>query len=210
MIEKKSAFSNGQKVVCINNTSCKQFNIGDCLTVLESSPSLCSFEGQEGLFQVEYFVAADLPDAPQHVCDPQNVGKFIEWFNTRRGVAIWDSVNLSNPGITWTTPLMTSDGAPVIKPSWQSGRIIRVIQDPSKVDVVTGKVYKKFHVGVRQSGNGLSWKVTDWGSRRIRECEAKAFDEFGQSWHEFDYGSYENALIMVPGEIKNLSEFMPK
>ena len=35
---------------------------------------------------------------------PETAPKALDWIKTRGGIAVWQSVNLSNPGATWTTP----------------------------------------------------------------------------------------------------------
>lgn len=140
-----------------------------------------------------------------HVVQQADAPKILEWIKTRGGVLIWESINLSNPGASWTTPALDASGAPVTKPNWQcANEPVRKITDPAEIDVVTAEVVKRFHVGTRW-GDGLSIKVTDGGSRRIRSEVAKAAEKTGkQAWYEFDYGSYENALILVEGDRKPL------
>jgi hypothetical protein len=147
----------------------------------------------------------------KHKVDPAVAHRIMRWLRERGGIAIWGSVNLSNPGKTWTAPVNDDKGQPKVKESWEMGEHpIRIITDPAEVLVVEGKVYKRFHVAVRPSGNGLSLKVSDGGSRRLRmECQ-KAKEKCGDSWYEFDYGSFENAVIFVPGESTPLWDWIEK
>jgi hypothetical protein len=55
---------------------------------------------------------------------------------------------------------------------------------------------------------GLSIKVTDGGTRRIRAAVAKAKEQYGDAWYEFDYGNYENAVILAPDKSISLKNFI--
>lgn len=125
-----------------------------------------------------------------------NADKVLDWMKNRGGVAVWRSVNLSNLGTSWTTPALTGEGKPSGKPSWQAANEPdKVIADPSRIAVVGEKVVRRFHVGTRMAGSGMALKVTDGGTRRIHAAVAKAGPD---AYYRFDYGSYENAVIVVP------------
>jgi hypothetical protein len=139
----------------------------------------------------------------KHPCAPENAARFLKWVRERGGVAVWLSVNLSNPGASWSTPALYEDGTPGGPPSWESARTpCRVITDPEDVEVITAKEVKRFHVAVRR-GSGLSFKLTDGSSRKLRDALAKAGEG---SWYQFDYGAQE-AVIFVPGEKISLLEW---
>lgn len=138
-------------------------------------------------------------------CSPENVGRFLDWLENRGGIAVWNSVNLGNPGATWSAPINDEEGNVKGKPSWQAGKVIRIITDINDIDVVTSKEIKRFHVATRQTL--MSIKVTEGGSCRINNAVAKAAEEHGDAWHEFDYEDYKNAVICVPGETTPLSEW---
>ncbi len=56
-----------------------------------------------------------------HICNEENADKFYDWLLHRGGLFIWRSVNLSNPGASWTSPATEKDGVtPYGKPSWQA------------------------------------------------------------------------------------------
>ena len=75
--------------------------------------------------------------------------------------------------------------------------------------MITSKEVKRFHVGVRPGSQGLSLKVTDGGSRRIRAEVAKAERVHKKSaWHVFDYEDHNNAVIMVEGDRVSLTDWM--
>ena len=142
----------------------------------------------------------------KHECAPENAAKMLDWIRTRGGVAVWRSANLSNPGASWSAPALTSEGLPQpTKPTWEAeSRPARIITDPSEIEVVTRREVKRFRVGVRMAG--LTLKVTDAGTRRIRAEVEKAGD--GASY-EFDYDE-QAAIITVPGERVLLSEWVPQ
>jgi hypothetical protein len=142
-----------------------------------------------------------------YVVQQADAAKILEWIKTRGGILIWESINLSNAGASWTTPALDATGAPVTKPNWQcANEPSRKITNVAEVDVVTAQEVKRFHVGTRMGGSGLSVVVTDGGSRRIRSEVAKAENKHGKpAWYEFDYGSHENVVILVEGERKPLA-----
>lgn len=142
-----------------------------------------------------------------HQVYPENAAMILDWIRTRGGIAIWDSANLSNPGASWTCPVNDEAGNPKGKPTWEAGKIERVITDPAEVDVVAPKEVKRFRVGVRMGSQGFMMKVTDGGSRRIRKEVDKAQEKHGSAWHVFDYGTQE-AVILVPDQTVPLLEFV--
>lgn len=146
-----------------------------------------------------------------HVVAEANAHHILDWMLNRGGILIWESVNLSNPGASWTTPALTENGEPYTKPNWQcANEPVRHITDLAEVDVTTAVEVKRFHVAVRPGRQGLSLKVTDGGTRRIESAVAKAEREHGKpAWYEFDYGDYNNAVIFVEGERTPLATFAP-
>ena len=126
-----------------------------------------------------------------------------KWIREGRGVAIWESINLSDPSKEMMTPGRT-DGKPTQKPHWgMANAPSKILEVETDFEVCYPLEVKRFHVGTRMGAQGLMVKVTDAGSRRIRSaCEAAGDD----AWHEFDYGDYKNAVIMKPGKIVNLED----
>ena len=143
-----------------------------------------------------------------HEISPSNAPKIWEWLNIRGGLAIWGCCDLSRPGQTWTTPVNDANGNPVGKPTWAASQIIQTITDPAEVIVIKEKIVKRFHVAVRMGGNGFSLKVTDGARRNIDKYVTKYQNEYGEAWHDFDYYSYENCLILVPDGKSPLAEWM--
>lgn len=143
----------------------------------------------------------------KHQVSPENAAMILDWIRTRGGIAIWESANLSNPGASWTCPVNDESGNPKSKPTWEAGKIERVITNPDEVEVVAPKVVKQFHVGVRMGSQGMMLKVTDAGSRRIEREVDKAREKYGEAWYEFDY-SVQDAVILVPDKKIPLLEFV--
>lgn len=126
------------------------------------------------------------------------------WLAERGGVAVWSSVNLSNPGASWTTPVRASDGSLATKPTWQAGNApSRIITDPAEIIVDEPQEVKRFRVAVRMGSQGTMLKVTDAGTRRIRAAVVKAGED---AWYEFDYSTQE-AVIFRPGRSVPLAEY---
>lgn len=139
----------------------------------------------------------------EHECAAENAPKFLDWIKNRGGVAVWRSVNLSNPGQSWSTPALTTEGQPYAKPTWESdSKPEKVVTDPAKVKVFTSREVKRFHVAVRR-GDGFSFKCTDGSSRKIEREVGKAGDG---AYYVFDYDSQE-AVIMAPSSAIPLSEW---
>ena len=96
-----------------------------------------------------------------HEVAPENAAKMLDWIEKRGGVAVWKSINLSNPGASWSTPALAPDCSPYQKPSWESAsKPHKVITNPAEIAVVTRKEVKRFHVAIRVSGHGISMKLT--------------------------------------------------
>ena len=133
----------------------------------------------------------------------EHAAQYRRWIAGRGGLLVWRSINLSNPGASWTTPYLTEAGVPYTKPTWQAANEPeRHITTEEDVVVQVPKEVKRFHIGV-QSGDGLSFKVTDGGSRRIRRELAKAGTG---SWYEFDYEMQE-AVISIADQTIPLTEW---
>lgn len=139
----------------------------------------------------------------KHTVAPENAALFMSWIESRQGLAIWKSIDLSNPGLSWTTPVLDKDGNATQKPHWRAeSQPSRIITDPSEVDVVTGREVKRFRVAIRRD-SAFQFVLTDASSRRLK----KELDKAGEkSWYDFDYFSQE-AVIYVPSETVPLAEF---
>jgi hypothetical protein len=141
----------------------------------------------------------------KHECAPENAAKMLDWIHTRGGVAIWESINPSNPGASWSTPATFADGSVATKPDWQcNNQPARIITDASDIEVVERREVKRFRVGVRIGAQGMTAKVTDGGTRKIHAAVEKAGE--GASYG-FDYLTQE-AIITVPGARVPLAEYV--
>jgi hypothetical protein len=128
-----------------------------------------------------------------------------QWFQQRGGIAVWKSVDMSNAGQSWTTPIKDAEGSPMPRQNWRMEETPSLtIIDPMEVVVDVPREVKRFHVAIKAGGQGLLLKCSDASSRRIRRECAKAGEE---SWYEFDYATQE-AVIFVPGESKPLPEYI--
>ena len=145
----------------------------------------------------------------KHQVSPENAALILDRIRTRGGIAIWNCHDLSDPGKTWTCPVNDNQGNPKTKPHWAAGEIIRTITNPDEVEVVSPKIVRKFHIGLRMGAQGFKIKLTDASSRRVRNAVAKAQEKYGEAWHEFDYEA-RDALILVPDEKVLLLDFLIK
>jgi len=142
----------------------------------------------------------------KHQISEESATKILDWLKNRGGVAIWDSVDLSDPTYSLSTPAKTEEGEPFPQPHWKVGdEPARVITDIDEIEVATYKEVKRFHVGTHVGSEGLKVKVTDGGTRRIRKEVEKAGED---AFYVFDYGDYDNAVIMVPSKVVPLKEWV--
>lgn len=164
----------------------------------------------------------------KHRCAPQNAPKFLDWIRNRGGVAHFSSIDLSDLDKSWSAPFLSKDdcpncsgtghigdapcGAPLCvggkvrtnKPHWKSANNPdKVYTNTDDILVTIDKEVKRFHIAVRRGGNGLSLKVTDASTRKIREAVAKAGEG---AYYEFDYATQE-AVILKPDSEISLTEW---
>jgi hypothetical protein len=142
----------------------------------------------------------------KHTVTAENAAKFAEWIRSRGGIAIWRSINLSNPGGSWSTPALTLEGQSYPKPTWEAANTPEIITDANDILVSTDEMVKRFHVGVRMGSQGFMLKVTDGGTRRIRREVAKAGEG---AYYTFDY-ECQDALIWKPVSTVPLPEWEKK
>lgn len=145
-----------------------------------------------------------MPEKELHHCTAENAPKFADWIANRGGVAVWRSINLSNPGASWSTPALTKEGEPYPKPTWQAdSKPERVVTDPDNVLVSEDEEVKRFHVAIRRGG-GFQFKCTDASSRKIEKAVEKAGEG---AYYIFDYFTQE-AVIMAPAKTYTLREWV--
>ena len=139
-----------------------------------------------------------------HEVMPHNVGKFRDWLANRGGIAVWRSVNLSNPCGSWSTPVLTVDGTPHEKPTWEAESTpSRIITDPAEIVVTVPKEVKRFHIAVRWGSSGLALKVTEGSTHRIHAAVTKAGEG---AWFELDHSTQE-AVILIPQSTTPLDKY---
>jgi hypothetical protein len=124
-----------------------------------------------------------------------NADRIWSWLKTRDGVAVWNSISLSDPGKQMLSPVKSADGTPSTKPHWSLSNTPEVITKPEDIVVSEDREVKRFHVGTRMGSQGMSIKVTDAGTERIRREVEKAGEG---AYYTFDYEDYKNAVIMAP------------
>jgi hypothetical protein len=148
----------------------------------------------------------------KHYVTSDNAETIWDWLQNRGGIALWRSVDLSDPGKSWTTPAQEEDGSPKRKQHWKmEEQPHRIITDPAEVEVHVPKEVNRFHIAIRPGSNGLSLKVTDGSTRRIQKAVVKANREHCNdedlAFYEFDYSTQE-AVIFVPDRQLPIEEFI--
>lgn len=140
-----------------------------------------------------------------HECVEQNAEKFVDWILHRGGIAVWQSVNLSNPGASWSTPALT-DGRPTPQPTWQAdSEPAAVHTDPAKILVRREKEVRRFRVGLRRKGfMGLTFVLTDGAQRRLYSALDKLRDAGQDPRYHFDRSTQE-VVITVPDDEGTMS-----
>jgi hypothetical protein len=135
----------------------------------------------------------------RHTCDVYNAPLFWQWIQQRGGVAVWRSLNLSNPAQTWSTPALDKHGQPTSKPHWAAeARPCAVYTDPAEIGVVTYAERKRFRVAIRPGGGGF--KLTDASSRKLE----RALQAVGEgATYAFDYAAQE-CIILAPEQAVSL------
>ena len=141
-------------------------------------------------------------------CSPENAPKFWYWVKHRGGIAKWKSIDLSNPGKSYSSPVNDKEGKPVTKPHWSVDDKPVICTDPSQIQVILDKEVKRFRVGVRRGSQGLSFKLTDASSRRLRTTMDKVAEQHNTKLaaYHFDYDTQE-AVITVPDRVISLVQW---
>lgn len=132
--------------------------------------------------------AAEAPKPTPHTIDPSNAAKMWDWLQNRGGILIWSSANLSDPGVTWSMPARGKDGQPnTQKPHWGADKVIRHITDPAEVFVSVPKEVKRIRIALRRGSQGMSFKLTDASSQRVRKAVADVGEKYGtDAWYAFE------------------------
>ena len=141
-----------------------------------------------------------------HDCREQNAAMFLDWIRTRGGLALWKTVNLSDPGQSWTTPRLDATGQPKYKPhNYADAKPYRIIESTDEVMVHVDMEVKRFHVAIRMGAQGLKLKLTDASTDRVEKAVAKAGPG---AYYAFDLYTQE-AIIYAPkpGQSMTLTEW---
>jgi len=143
----------------------------------------------------------------KHTCKIENAEKVYRWIKERGGVAVWKSINLSNPSASWSTPAKTDTGEDYPKPTWQAeNKPNRIITDANEIEVLVPREIKRLHVAVRLGSQGLALKLTDGSTRRVEKAVEGAEQKYGHAWYEFDYET-QDAVICVSDRSISLAEY---
>lgn len=146
-------------------------------------------------------------------CEPENARTFYGWIISRGGVAKWRSVNLSNPGASWSTPANDKDGKPCGQPTWQAGSEPEIIvTNPKEIGVYVPKLHKAFRVGLRRSSSGFSTKLTDGAQRRLDTTMAICRSKHGDAFYKKGVLDIDGASMGVyfTESIQPLDEWISK
>ena len=143
---------------------------------------------------------------PIRITAPNAKEKFTDWIANRGGVFQWLNVNLSG-GNDLFTPAKDDAGNDYPKPHWGVDNKPILITDISAFEFVKMVEVKRFRVALRRGAQGLSIKLTDASSRKLRNW----LDKFGpNSIYEFDY-SVQEAVILIPeNEFEELNKTASK
>jgi len=99
---------------------------------------------------------------------------------------------------------LTPEGQPTPKPTWQADNAPSEVEaDPNKITVYADRELKRFHVAIKR-GDSFNFVLTDASTRKVRAEVEKAGNG---AYYEFDYGDYNNCVIMVPSESMTLAEW---
>ena len=124
-------------------------------------------------------------------CSPENAPKFRTWIESRGGIAVWQSVNLSNCGASWSTPALQEDGTPYTKPTWQASNTPSIVTDAATVGVITEELFKAFPVALRR-GSGFSFNISDAAQRKLDKTMAQCEEKHGSA-------SYRKGVLDIDG-----------
>jgi hypothetical protein len=141
-------------------------------------------------------------------CSAEDAPKFALWIKERGGIAVWKSVNLSNPGGSWSTPVRDVNGSVNGPPTWQCGfKPDAIVSDPAEVGVYREVLFKAFPVAVRRSGNGLMLKLTDAAQRKLEATLERCKEQHGSAHYRSGVLQGPSIGVFYTGSLVPLSEF---
>lgn len=152
-----------------------------------------------------------MPEQKPHLIEAANAARIYDWLKTRGGLAVWGSVNLSDPTKSWTAPLNDDNGVRKTKPRWEcTTEPVRIITDPAEVMVSVPKEVDRFRVAVRMGAQGFMLKLTDASGRKLNARKEKAHAKHNTTvFHEFDYNTQE-AVIYADTEVVPIEDYIRK
>lgn len=149
--------------------------------------------------------------ADKHEVSPEHAQRMWDWLQTRGGIAIWQSVNLANPIGSWSSPALTPEGEPTPPPTWECARIpARIITDPAEIVVLSPKEVERFRVFVHMGKQGMSLKLTDHSTAKLRRRVAhwNSVRAEQDAWHIYDYSTQECIILVNAHEPRPLVDWI--
>lgn len=161
----------------------------------------------------------------KHECNEETAPKFLKWISERGGVAVWKSINLSNPGASWSSPATIRKGdcdgipsdapdadeiIPYPKPTWQASNTPIIFTNLDEIGVYTDALYKAFRVGLKMSG--MSSHLTDGAQRKLDKVMTECEEKHGSAHYKKGVLDIDGASIGVfyDTEIISLREWSEK
>lgn len=142
----------------------------------------------------------------EHECDEENAARFLDWIRNRGGVAFWKSVNLSNPGASWSAPALQADGQPATKPTWQAENAPSAIyRDASKIGVYTGKVVETLPAVLRLKG--MTAVLSKQTAKRLAAALRRVEKSHGSSFYRMGGLTDPAVYICTAGPMISLQEW---
>lgn len=111
----------------------------------------------------------------------KNAAKLAAWIEHRGGVAVWPSVDLSDPDKQLLTPALT-DGEPTARPHWKCATEAKLVTTTDQVGIYQESTFREFTVAIRRSDNGLSAKLTDASQAKVERVIAQCKDKHGNAF----------------------------
>jgi hypothetical protein len=140
-------------------------------------------------------------------CTPENAPKFYEWIQTRGGVANWKSINLSNPGASWSSPVLSTEPCmncqgrgefpdhitcesckgwkfqKFEKPNWQCGNTPEIVTSADEIGVYEDALFKAVPVRLKRGGGMFSLVLADSSQRNVDKIMAKCREKHGDAFY---------------------------
>ena len=142
----------------------------------------------------------------EHECDEHNAAKFLDWIRNRGGVAVWQSVNLGNPGASWSGPMQQANGDPSSKPNWESDtKPASVHTDATKIGVYSAVLVETIPAKVKV--NGMQMVLTSGTTRRLTAALRRVEKSHGNSFYRKGSSMDPELYIFTSGPMVSLQEW---